>query len=150
MREFVTTGYVQSGLLLLRGQKRLQSWARSLADCEVIVRIEKAHAIRSVEANKYYFGVCLKLLSEYTGHTVDELHEWAKARFIPKHVSICDGNGVIKDDLVVGGTTASLNRVQFYEYVEAIRKFAAEELSVDIPDPDPNWREKAAQGKDAA
>jgi hypothetical protein len=87
--------------------------------------------------------VALKLLSEHTGYTVDELHEWAKAKFIPKHLALLDKNGEVRDDLVIGGTTTRLNRVEFNEYIEALRKFAAEELGVVIPDPDPNWRENA-------
>jgi hypothetical protein len=31
----------------------------------------------------------------------------------------------VRDDLVIGGTTTRLNRVEFYEYIEALRKFAA-------------------------
>jgi hypothetical protein len=135
--ERVFSGRVTGGKLHVRGWKALD-WR----DCEVTITVEKKHAIRSLDANRYYFGVCLALISEHTGYTVDELHDWAKQKFIPKHVAICDKNGEIKDDLVIGGTTTRLNRVQFYEYVEAIRKFAAEELSIDIPDPDPNWREK--------
>lgn len=144
MLQYQATGRVEKGKLLIRSPKRMQDVLAEWRDCEVTVTIEKRHAIRSIEANRYYFGVCLKLIAEYTGHTIDELHDWAKARFIPKHLSILDKNGEIKDDLVIGGTTTRLNRVQFYEYVESIRKFAAEELGLDIPEPDPNWRERSA------
>ena len=114
---------------------------------DVVITVARKHAIRSVEANRYY-RFALTLISEHTGHSVDELHEWAKAKFLPaQHLAICDGNGEIKDELTVGGTTTTLNSVEFYEFVEAIRQFAAQELDVDIPDPDPEWKE---HGREAA
>ena len=134
---------VRRGRLTFHGLQRLEQFVRTLGDGPIQMLLRQPQATRSFEAQKYYFGVVLKLLSEHTGHSVDELHEWAKARFIPRYVSICDRNGVVKDDLVVGGTTTTLTTAQFFEYVEEIRKFAAEELDVAIPDPDPNWREKA-------
>lgn len=137
MEPRVFSGRITGGKLHVRGWRPLD-WR----DCEVTITVEKKHAIRSLEANRYYFGVCLRLLSDHTGYTVDELHEWAKARFLPKHVAILDDNGTVVDDLVIGGTTTRLNRVQFYEFVEALRQFAAEKLDISIPDPDVDWRDK--------
>lgn len=138
--QYTGTGFIRSGRLVVRNPQRFADMLRGWRDAEVTITIEKKHAIRSQEASKYYFGVVLHLIAEATGYTVDELHEWAKAKFIPKHVAFVDGNGVVVDDLVIGGTTTRLNRGQFYEYVEAIRQFAAERLDLNIPDPDPEWR----------
>jgi hypothetical protein len=143
--EYSFIAHVEDGRLKI-GLRAIELMRHALAGwrrCDVVVTIEKRHATRSLQANRYYFGVALKLLSEHTGYTVDELHEWAKAKFIPKHLALLDKNGEVRDDLVIGGTTTRLNRVEFYEYIEALRKFAAEELGVVIPDPDPNWRENA-------
>ena len=82
------------------------------------------------------WGVVLAMLSEHTGYTVDELHAWAKAKFLPKQMAIAGANGEIVDEYVVGGSTTKLNKLQFSEYVEQIRRFAAEHLDVVIPDPD--------------
>jgi hypothetical protein len=117
MEPRVFSGRITAGKLHVRGWRPLD-WR----DCEVTITVEKKHAIRSLDA-------------------VDELHEWAKARFLPKHVALLDDNGTVVDDLIIGGTTTKLNRVQFYEFVEALRAFAAEKLDVNIPDPDPNWRQ---------
>lgn len=141
-KPFQATGRIEKGKLLIRSAKRMTEALSFWRDCEVTVTIERRHAIRSIKANKYYFGVCLRLLSEHTGYTVDELHEWAKAKFLPKRILIQDSDGIVHDDTPIGGTTTTLNRVQFYDYVEQIRQFAAEELSVVIPDPDPNWRQE--------
>ena len=47
------------------------------------------------------------------GHTPDEMHEVLKAKFIPKRFAVADGNGEIRDELVIGGSTAILNTVEF-------------------------------------
>lgn len=94
---------------------------------------------RSDRANRWYWGQILELLSEHTGHTHDELHEYCKARFIPKRLAICDGNGVVIDDRVVGGSTTKLSTADMAVYCDAIRQFAAEDLGLVIPDPDPAW-----------
>jgi hypothetical protein len=94
---------------------------------------------RSDRQVKWYWGQVLELLAEHTGHTPDELHEYCKARFIPKRLAICDGNGVVIDDRVIGGSTTKLSTVDMAAYCEAIRQFAAEDLGLVIPDPDPAW-----------
>jgi hypothetical protein len=104
---------------------------------EVTVREQRNR--RSDRQLRWYWGQILELLSEHTGYTPDELHEYCKSRFIPKRLAICDGNGVIVDERVVGGSTGKLNTTEMAEYCEAVRKFAAEDLGVVIPDPDPAW-----------
>lgn len=63
------------------------------------------------------------------------MHEVLKAKFIPKRFAVCNGNGEIRDELVIGGSSAVLNTVEFGEYCEAIRGWAAADLGVVIPDP---------------
>lgn len=114
--------------------------ARALAGKPVELTLKAKSSRRSDRQNAWYWGQILELLSEKTGYTPDELHEYCKARFIPKRLAICDGNGVVVDDRVVGGTTTKLSAGEMADYLEAIRKFAAEELYLLIPDPDPAWR----------
>lgn len=81
---------------------------------------------RSNPQNRYYFGVVVPLVKgglEDLGHelTEDEAHDFLKAKFnsvgdIPK-------------------STTGLNKEQFGEYLEKIQRFAAEYLSITIPDP---------------
>jgi hypothetical protein len=40
------------------------------------------------------------------------------------------------DEFVLGGSTRAMNKNEFYEYVEAIRRWSAETLDVVIPDPE--------------
>lgn len=133
--EYVTTGEIRGGTLKIRNRAALSQALRGMKDGEVLIRIERLRATRSQSQNAFYWGVVVQLLSEFTGYTPDEMHEVLKAKFLPKRFAVCDGNGEIKDELVIGGSSAVLNTVEFGEYLEAIRQWAAETLHVVIPDP---------------
>jgi hypothetical protein len=103
---------------------------------ELDVRIEPHKDGRSQKQNRWYWGQVLGLVSEHTGYTPEELHEYFKSRFIPKRIALSDDNGVVVDDRVIGGSSAKLDVEAFAHYCECIRQFAAEDLGVVIPDPD--------------
>lgn len=132
--EYVTTGVIEGGKLELRNRRELQHALRAMRDGEVLVRIERLRATRSQRQNAWYWGVIVQQLAEHTGYTPDEMHEILKAKFIPKRFAVADGNGEVRGEFVIGGTTTSLNTVEFGEYCEAIRDWAAE-LGIVIPDP---------------
>ena len=134
--EVVTTGFVRKGRLEIRQRKGLQESLKRLADGEVLVTIARVKAARSTQQNRWYWGVIVDLLSEYTGFTPDEMHEVLKAKFLPKKLAVADQNGVIRGEYVIGGTTTKLDKVEFGEFCESVRRWAAEELDVIIPDPE--------------
>lgn len=133
--EFVTTGRIEAGALRIRNKREMKQALSHWRDGDVTVTVERKHATRSLPQNAWYWGVIVELISEHTGYTPDEVHDVLKAKFIPKKLAICDSNGEVKDELVIGGTTTQLNKIQFGEYCEAIRQWAAEDLGVVIPDP---------------
>ncbi len=136
MPEVVTTGFVKRGRLEIRNRKQFTGALRRMRDGEVLVTIEKKSATRSQQSNRYYWGVVVELLSEHTGYTPEEIHDVLKAKFLPKTLAVADGNGEIKGEFVIGGTTTKLNKLEFGEFIERVRRWAAEDLSVVIPDPD--------------
>jgi hypothetical protein len=103
-------------------------------DYEIVV--QRLYATRSLALNRYYWGVIVHELSEYTGFEPDEMHAWLKAKFIPKKLAVCDGNGEIVDELVLGGSTRKMTNAEFQDYCETIRRWAAEKHDVVIPDPE--------------
>jgi hypothetical protein len=135
-QEIVTTGAIKKGRLEVRNRKRFAEQLRRMRDGEVIITVARHVATRSQQQNRWYWGVIVELLSEHTGYTPDELHEVLKAKFIPKKLALQDGNGEIKGEFVIGGTTTGMDKIEFGEYCESIRRWAAEELDVVIPDPD--------------
>jgi hypothetical protein len=136
LTEYVTSGSVSSGRLLIRNLTQMERALARFRDGEVRISIERRHANRSQAQNRYWWGVCVELVSEHTGYTSDEVHELAKQMFLPKKLALCDGNGEVKGEFVVGGTTTTLNKIEFGEFVESFRRWAAETLDVMIPDPD--------------
>lgn len=134
-QDFVTTGAVEGGKLLLRNRKAFNEALSSMKDGEVLVTVARARATRSLSQNAWYWGVIVELISEHTGYTPDEVHELLKAKFIPKKLAVQDGNGEIKGEFVIGGSTQKLNKLTFGEYCEAIRQWAAQDLDIVIPDP---------------
>lgn len=92
---------------------------------------------RSVQENRYYFGVVLPMMVEAANSygndfDVDSMHEWCKKEF--------NGQDVINAEGVIIGrkglTTTDLNNEEFFDgYLEQIRKYAAENFYITIPDP---------------
>jgi len=111
-------------------------------DYEIAVR--RLYANRSQQANRFYWGVVVELLSEYTGFTPDEMHEWLKMKFIPKQLAVCDGNGEVEGEFVIGGSTRKMSTAQFADYIETIREWAASKLGVVIPDPNGEMQSQSA------
>jgi hypothetical protein len=134
----IEDGRLKVGLQALRVMREvLKGWRA----CPVTVTVERQHATRSLEANAYYWSVVVHHISEHTGYTPEETHEALKTLFLPKRLALLGQNGDLHGELVIAGTTTSLNKVEFYEYVEQVRVFAREKLGVETPDPDPGWRE---------
>lgn len=132
----VASGVIESGRLRVRNRHFLTTALAAMRDGDVELRIERKRAARSLNQNAWYWGVIVEMLAEHTGYTPDEIHEVLKAKFIPKRLALADGNGEIKDEFVIGGTTTRMNTLEFGEYCEAIRRWAAEDLDVVIPDPE--------------
>ena len=103
---------------------------------EVEVEVTIRRASRSLNQNAWYWGVIVEAISDHTGYTPDEVHEFLKAKFIPKRLVFEDGNGEVVDDYVLGGSTRKMNTIQFGEFCEDVRRWAATTLDINIPDPE--------------
>lgn len=95
----------------------------------VEITIEERKRRRSNEANAYYWGVVIKMIADTCGYRTSEefagIHSELKQKFLPK-----------AGRLQIAKSTSSLNTVEFSDYIEKVRQWAAEELGLYIPDPD--------------
>lgn len=133
----VASAAVKGGRLFIRNRRAFDDQIARLDErWELEVTVKRQSSTRSLQANRFYWGVVVAVLSEFTGYTPDEIHDFLKMKFIPKKLAVCNGNGVIVDEFVLGGSTREMNSNDFYEYVEAIRQWAAADLDCVIPDPD--------------
>jgi hypothetical protein len=137
---YVATGEVVEGKLTVDERERMLDELGQWADGPVEITIERMIATRSPQANRYYWGVVIKAIAEYTGFTPDETHDILKIKFLPKDAAVANGNGEVIGEFVIGGSTRRLTSVKFYDYVERIRQWALETLELNILPPDPEWR----------
>lgn len=134
--EVVATAQVKRGKLFIQHRRIFDRQIRTLDERWMLeVTVKRLRATRSQQANKYWWGVCLALASEHTGYAPEELHEIAKQMFIPKKLAICDGNGEVVGDYVMGGSTRTMNTAEFYAFAERFKQWCAEKLDLFIPDP---------------
>jgi hypothetical protein len=92
---------------------------------EVIVRRPKS--IRSLNQNRYYFGVVIATIAAELGYTKDEAHEAIAWKFLQE--------GEADAKLPKRKSTATLTTHEMEDYISQVKQFAAEELHIYIPDP---------------
>jgi len=144
--DVTASAQVRNGKLYIRNRRDFDQLVAQMRDGqEVEVSVTRRRSTRSHEANAYYWGVVIAHLERHfsahdLGYTADDIHELCKAKFIPKRVAVCKGNGEVVGDFVLGGSTRKLNTSEFYDYIEQIRQWAAE---LDCYIPDPNESEAA-------
>lgn len=137
-KPFVTTARIDQHRFKVRNRRELEQWASLERDGEYTVTIERAHATRNLEQNALYWAGFVKPLSDHTGYSMNEMHAYLKARFLPpeyrqtKTLLLQNGAGEVIDEYQIDmSTTTKLNKIQFSEYLHEIQQFAAE-LGVDV------------------
>lgn len=144
---------------MVRGNAMRAVQAAAIGGDEIlVVRIEPEEKKRTQRQNRYLWGVVYKYLVDndpgYFGNEETErllkgrgiamneiVHEFCKAQFLPPlELSIGGGMKITK-------STAKLNRQEFNDYVENIRRWAAQELQVFIPDPYAAGHEDIGRGR---
>lgn len=122
----VFKGRLNEGKLILEKATAFREYLASLGPVRVTLTVEKERQKRSNQQNKYLWGVVYKLIAEYTGADAEEIHVAMKFHFGKKRFI---GN------IVAPASTRMMDTIDMTEYIEKIRRWAAEELSINIPDP---------------
>ena len=111
---FINPAKIKQHLLPLKGEL-------------VAVTADKLRRHRTDDQNRYYRGVVLKTIADHCGYAgseeMESLHQEMRRRFLPKRGS-----------LSIPVSTTSLDTKEMSEYIENIRRWAAEELQLYIPD----------------
>lgn len=126
----------ETGTLVIQNRGRLKEWCAHNKEKNIIIRIEKRRSKRSNQQNRYYWGVVIQevrlgLIEIGYDLSADETHFFLKQKFNSVHIANKDGEA-----LEVPGTTTTLNKVQFGEFIEKIARWAAEYLGITIPSAD--------------
>lgn len=93
---------------------------------EVFVNVgrNRRKSQRSNPQNAYYHGVVLKIISDHTGETVEDLHDHFRVRFL-----------MHGEKFARPRSTSGLSVGEFEEYLSKIRMFANLDLGCIIPLP---------------
>ena len=97
----------------------------------VYVTIENQRSQRSPAQNRYWWGVCYPIIAETTGYTVNEVHEWAKRKFLKPRIVDIGG-----EEVVITRSTTELSKGEAVEYTDELRQFSEEVLGAHIPTPE--------------
>ncbi len=129
------TGRVTGGQLKIVHRAKFDAELLHLEGDEVEIEVKKKKR-RSGQLNRYYWGVVVALIQEGMidqGNDVsrNDVHYYLKYRFNYKELVNKNGGEVIQ----IPDTTTELTNTQFMEYMEKCKQFAAEFLSVVIPEP---------------
>lgn len=144
LREYQASGDIAAGELFIRKRQKFDKAMRQFKDGPVSLAVERYYATRSENQNRWYWSEAfLGAIAEQMGEaTKAHAHELCKQLFNARVIVLCDADGTIVGEHRIAETTTRLNKLTFGEYCEAIRRWAAQELGIDIPDADPDWREK--------
>lgn len=93
---------------------------------EQVIKIKTRSKGRSLKENRYYWGVAIQYIADYTGQNPNQVHEFYKHEFIPL-VKFADDYRL---------TTTDLTHEQIWDYIDKVRLDAKQRFGILIPDPD--------------
>jgi len=77
---------------------------------------------RSCQQNRAYFGIVVKMIADHLGYDKEDMHKALAEKFLG--VEEVEINGTL---YYVGKSTKNLSTVEFNEYTDRIRRWAAEQ-----------------------
>lgn len=119
------TGRIENGDLFLDDQYLYDKHKLSLNGKKVQATLEKYKTQRSIRQNKFYWGVVIPIIGEWTGELDhDDIHFGLKDRFLNKR----NIKGLNMP------STKKLTTTEFEIYLERIKMWLAEE-GIVVPEP---------------
>jgi hypothetical protein len=115
-----------AGKLTLVNPETFRRAMREFAEAPVELTVRRLRKRRSDRQHRYYFGVVVAMLAEFTGYTSDEMHDALKWKFLRVDP---------ESSLPTVRSTTSLTTVEFEDFLERVRTWAAADVGVVIPLP---------------
>ena len=66
---------MKDGQLTIQDRYRFDAALKSFPNGNAILRLERPKRIRSLQQSRYWWGVCVHLVSEHCGYEPEEVHE---------------------------------------------------------------------------
>lgn len=103
--------------------KKLESYCKDSGF--YVLEIKRSKDKRSLNQNKYYWGVIITLFAQHTGYTTNESHQELARLFL----------GYDHDGKTFTRSTTELDTKEFEKYAEQCRFFMSENLGINVPLP---------------
>jgi len=126
----------ENGALVLSQRHEFTQSIKMFAGKQVVITVEKKKHKRSTQQNNYYRGVIVPMVRDalrengYEILTMNDAHEVCRALFLK--CDIANNNG---EFVTIIRSTTDLSTSEMMEYHAKIQQWAAEYLSINIPDP---------------
>ena len=121
----VLYGKVERGKLVLDYPEQLVIRMASLEGKRVEVIVRKETTTRTNQQNRYLWGIVYAIISDNTGYDPEQVHDAMKVKFASQHLD----NG-----LVITERTSKMTTERMTQYIDDIKRWAAEFLGCYIPD----------------
>lgn len=105
-----------------------ETFLHSLEDREVVATIGEFKKDRTDPQLRYYWGVVVRLISETTGYSKDEVHSILGTMFLKDSMEFNGKNYTVIKSI------SSIKSDAFSEYIEQCKAWASMEISCYIPD----------------
>ena len=121
-------GKIEKGKLLLETPQKYLVYLARLEGRRVELSLRLQKSQRSLQYNRYYFGVIVEILAEHIGYDRESMHENLKLKFASSRDLEHEGMFIIE-------RTSKMTTERFMKYCADIQQWAAEYLNVYLPDP---------------
>lgn len=130
-KPLIVQARVEGGELKVPGRKFLLAALKGWPDMPVDLEIRPFEETRRARANRYYWGVVLKMMATEMGEAVDALHEVMKLR----HNTGDATDPSTGEHIRIARSTTKLTVQQFSDYIEKVMLDGAEYLGLTFPEP---------------
>ena len=118
-------GEVKNGRVALDDKSMFQEYLSRFEGQRIALSLKKFSDNMTIPQNNWYWACVVGFPAWHFGYTKDEMHDAYKMMFLRKRE-------IGKPETI--GSSASLSKEEFSEYVEKCRNFCAEQ-GIEIPDP---------------
>jgi len=129
-KPLIVQARVEGGELKVPTRKFLLAALKGWPDMAVDLEIRPFEETRRARANRYYWGVVLKMMAAESGHSAEDLHEQMKMRHNSRMVADFAG-----DLRRLPASTTKMTVAEFSTYIEAVMLDGAEYLGLTFPEP---------------
>ena len=142
-------GRVKDGKIILPRTKVQKEVVQAFEGRQIEVTWKRKKKTRTLPQLRYYFGVCVKTISEYLKDfapeqdaSKDVVHQFLKEKFLPLVLEEKPFLILPTGERVQGiYSTTKLTTTQFMDYIARIHHWAAE-LGIYIADPEEKWEDQ--------